>query len=66
MELLRDDQFLEIRNVNEHDAGIYTCLAENLAGKAKQNLELQVLGKDFYDKIHHFILFNRSFTTNGK
>jgi hypothetical protein len=45
MELFRDEQYLEIRNVNEQDAGIYTCLAENLAGKAKQNLELQVLSK---------------------
>ncbi|CAF0756370.1 unnamed protein product [Rotaria sp. Silwood1] len=43
IQLFRDDQYLEIRNVNEKDAGIYTCVAENLAGKAKQNLELQVL-----------------------
>jgi hypothetical protein len=49
MELFRDDQYLEIRNVNEQDAGIYTCLAENLAGKAKQNLELQVLGKYLFE-----------------
>ncbi len=50
MELFRDDQYLEIRNVNEQDAGIYTCLAENLAGTAKQNLEFQVLGKNFHLK----------------
>ncbi|CAF2894680.1 unnamed protein product [Rotaria sp. Silwood2] len=43
IQLYRDDQYLEIRYVNEQDAGIYTCVAENLAGKAKQNLELQVL-----------------------
>lgn len=45
MEFFRDDQYLEIQYVNEQDAGIYTCIAENLAGKAKQNVELQVLGK---------------------
>jgi hypothetical protein len=45
MELFRDDQYLEIRNITERDSGIYTCIAENLAGKAKQNLELQVLGE---------------------
>ncbi|CAF0772843.1 unnamed protein product [Rotaria sordida] len=43
IQLFRDDQYLEIRNINEQDAGIYTCLAENLAGTAKQNLDLQVL-----------------------
>ncbi|CAF2244305.1 unnamed protein product [Rotaria magnacalcarata] len=43
IQLFRDDQYLEIRNVNEQDAGDYTCLAENLAGKAKQSLELHVL-----------------------
>ncbi|CAF1357382.1 unnamed protein product [Adineta steineri] len=43
IELFRDGQYLEIRNINEYDAGMYTCLAENLAGKAKQILELQVL-----------------------
>ncbi len=58
MELFRDEQYLEIRNVNEQDAGIYTCLAENLAGKAKQNLELQVLSKYIsMDKINNLILF---------
>ncbi len=66
IELFRDDQYLEIRNVNEQDAGIYTCLAENLAGKAKQNLDLQVLSKYLNDKINDLILFNLSFTTNGK
>ena len=48
MEFFRDDQYLEIRNVIEQDAGMYTCIAENLAGKAKQNLELQVLGKQVH------------------
>lgn len=45
METLRDDQYLEIRSVNEDDAGIYTCVAQNSAGKAKQNLEFQILGE---------------------
>jgi hypothetical protein len=31
--------------MTERDSGIYTCIAANLAGKAKQNLELQVLGE---------------------
>lgn len=44
----RDHQYLEIRHVNEQDAGVYTCIAENLAGRAKQNLELQVLGNFLY------------------
>ena len=59
MELLRDDQYLEIRNVTEHDEGIYTCLAQNLAGKAKQNLVLQVLGRlklDFETMASEFVL----------
>lgn len=55
MELFRDDQYLEIRNVDEEDAGVYTCVAENLAGKAKQNLELQVLGEDSNKIINNFI-----------
>lgn len=45
MELIRNDQYLEIRHVQEHDSGIYTCVAQNLAGKAKQNLEVQILGR---------------------
>ena len=45
MDLLRDDQYLEIRTVREQDAGVYTCAAQNLAGKAEQNLELEVLGE---------------------
>ncbi|UJR25150.1 hypothetical protein I4U23_006509 [Adineta vaga] len=43
IELFRDDQYLEIRNINERDAGNYTCIAENLAGKSKHKIELQVL-----------------------
>lgn len=64
MDFFRDDQYLEIRNVIEQDAGMYTCIAENLAGKAKQHLELQVLGKkqtrEKYNKFHF------SFTTNDQ
>ena len=57
---------LEIRNVNEQDAGSYTCLAENLAGKAKQNLQLQVLGKYPIDTITYNLIVFRyfSFSTN--
>jgi hypothetical protein len=57
MELFRDDQYLEIRNMNEQDAGTYSCLAQNLAGKAKQNLELQVLGEKFSIKFTILTLF---------
>ena len=45
MDLLRDNQYLEIRNVREQDTGVYTCTAQNLAGKAEQTLELDVLGE---------------------
>jgi hypothetical protein len=55
MELFRDDQYLEIRNITERDSGIYTCLAENLAGKAKQNLELQVLGEYLFELIRQIV-----------
>ena len=55
MEFVRDDQYFEIRNVIEQDAGMYTCIAENLAGKAKQNLELQVLGKNSSFQLHRKI-----------
>lgn len=66
MEFFRDDQYLEIRNLNEQDAGIYTCIAENLAGKAKQNVELQVLGKSNQRKSISSNKFHRSFTTNNQ
>lgn len=57
MELFRDDQYLEIRSVNERDAGNYTCIAENIAGKAKHRVELQVLGKLFITVIQDSIMY---------
>ena len=51
MELLRNQQYLEIRHINEQDAGIYSCVAQNMAGQAKQNLQVQVLGKFFFSDL---------------
>ncbi|KAG1650328.1 Down syndrome cell adhesion molecule-like protein Dscam2 [Nymphon striatum] len=33
---------LQIREVNENDAGNYTCVAENEAGKARRTVELEI------------------------
>lgn len=57
MDFFRDDQYLEIRSIQERDAANYTCLAENVAGTARQELELDVLGRsrqaNAIDHHHH-------------
>lgn len=43
--VLRDGRELEIVEVEEGDAGRYTCVARNLAGEAEKITDLEVIGE---------------------
>lgn len=42
---IRDDHTLKIRKVMAGDMGSYTCVAENMVGKAEASATLTVQGK---------------------
>ena len=41
---------LEIKNVDEDDSGTYTCIAKNIVGKTKKNINLNVFSEYFLIK----------------
>lgn len=42
---IRDDHTLKIRKVTAGDMGSYTCVAENMVGKAEASATLTVQGR---------------------
>ncbi|XP_076321293.1 fasciclin-2-like [Tachypleus tridentatus] len=51
---------LSIKNIKKEDAGTYTCVAENVAGQNKKQLELTVLSKP------NILQFENGITVEGK
>lgn len=47
--LLYDGVYIEIEQLTMNDAGKYTCLAENPAGRAETSFDIDVSGRIFLD-----------------
>lgn len=48
---IRDDHTLKIRKVMAGDMGSYTCVAENMVGKAEASATLAVQGQYYFKTV---------------